>query len=155
MWNAIDTYLSTHLLADLGAAGAYVTLQIKSVNNTDQWTPDGWALPAITFNGSDMQVEARVHMDGRMHHDNLYPYVLAAVTAADTQATARQQAKTMAMRLQAFARDHYTVGGVAVGGEVVTYLQLMNVEILVFPIKASKIRFYGIARAEINIYSAI
>lgn len=42
LWNALDDYLAVQLLAGMGSASAYATLQITQVETAPIWDPQDW-----------------------------------------------------------------------------------------------------------------
>lgn len=156
LWNDIDGYLETNLLADLGAGSGYGSLFVAQVHNTHQWTPERWTLPAVAFNGNEAASRYGTQHDGYPQEEPTYEYVVTAVVKESAEATARTNAKILCARLRESLRVRFGMDGLGAStlGEAIIETRVPEWAVYVFPVENTKF-WYGVARVALEIVTEL
>lgn len=104
LWNALDTYLSTQLLAEMGQASAYEALVITQVETAPIWDPQDWAknytAPFLIVASYEARSEVAGHDGGAMLKRNVEYGVTVVGVTEGTPAVAKADAATLIHRVE-------------------------------------------------------
>ena len=107
LWNAVDNYLAAQILADMGNAGSYTTLQLASVEKWAQFDVVDFRDMTLPF-GIVMSYRGDSEPAGHSGESRLQTkesYTVAICVVCDgTKAAATADAKTLVWRLKKFLR---------------------------------------------------
>lgn len=119
LWDALDDYFATELLAEMGADGDYLTLQLQDVTINDDWKVEDAirnnVFPLGIVRTLAVEEDAGEHGSfgdtGKTRVVNQYGYVIITVTVAEDRDICRQQIRTMRSRVLSFLRARPSCGG--------------------------------------------
>jgi len=153
LWNDIDAYLQTHLLADLGPASAlYTTLLVTEVKVGERLDLDHVTAPALFVYGRDADYSGGPHGDGDVHTDTVYPYTIGVLASGASITVAVANVKTILRRVRTCIEDHHGLAGLtASDGETVSRTHLIDAYALLRgPAKGT---YLGLGALSLEVYT--
>lgn len=158
LWADIDTYLATEVLAEMGSAGAYSTLKVRQVLVDDLMGPDEAAkldaYPIVLVRSHKATQQPGAHGGGRVNVENIYEYVMIAVSISDGMRKAKQDAQELRRRMREFLRTRLSLGGLtSADGEHVQKLNWLDSHLEVWQQPDGNNVFLAIAGIGFNVQS--
>jgi hypothetical protein len=153
LWNDIDAYLEAAVKTAMGAASAYTTLKVQTVELDDTFEPkESWLLPAFVISSFRAEVPDQTFQMSFGNYSDLYRVGLTAVTLATTRRQARIDAKTLNGRTMKLTDDYDQLGGLtASDGEHVVFTNVTAREVRVYPVADD--RWMGVSIVAFDVVS--
>ena len=163
LWEMIDQYLETELLAELGPNGLYTFHAVVSIVNDDMLTFEKAILadrfPLALLRSLEPTEKFGEHgtlfVTGKLAIQHAYPYRLITMVMIEGKAECRVAAQEMRRRVLAFLAKRRALGGLtAADGETVSQVVLDHTDLTLYGRNDSPdATFYGITETFFTIHT--